>query len=71
MAVHGTAPDLVHAKGVPDTAAPDPTTFDRKKCNLMLIEIGFCMDFKCHKKLQEKTGKYAPLDAALKTIWDY
>ena len=42
---HGTAPDLIYAKKVPDTPAPDPTTFDRKKCNLILIEDGLCRDF--------------------------
>ena len=62
-------PDLIYAKGVPDTPSPDPKTFDRKKCNLIIIEIGFCQDFGCQKRLQEKTAKYAPLVAALKTIW--
>ena len=42
---HGTAPDLIYARGVPDTPSPDPSTFDRKKCNLIIIEIGFCQDF--------------------------
>ena len=26
---HGTAPDLIYARGVPDSPKPDPTTFDR------------------------------------------
>ena len=38
---HETAPNLIYAREVPDTPAPDPSTFDRKKCNLILIEIGF------------------------------
>ena len=56
---HGTAPDLIYARGVPDTPSPDPRIFDRKKCNLILLEIGFCQDFRCQKRLQEKTSKYA------------
>ena len=66
---HGTAPDLIYARGVPDSPAPDPSTFDRKQCILLLIEIGFCQDFGCHKRRQEKTAKYAPLVAALEAIW--
>ena len=66
---HGTAPDLIYARGVPDTPSPDPITLDRKKCNLILIEVGFCQDFGCHKRLQEKTAKYAPLVTSLKAMW--
>ena len=47
----------------------DPTTFDRKQCNLIVIEIGFCQDFGCDKRRQEKTAKYAPLVDKLKTLW--
>ncbi len=65
---HGTAPDLIYAKGVPDTPSPDPSTFDRKKSNLIFIEIEFCQDFGCQKRLQEKTAKYGPFVAALKTV---
>jgi len=39
---HGTAPDLIYARGVPDTLAPDPTTFDRKQCIIIIVEVGFC-----------------------------
>jgi len=67
---HGTSPDLIYAIGVPDTPSPDPSTLDCKKCNLILIEvIGFCQEFGCHKRLQEKTAKYAPLVTALKAVW--
>jgi hypothetical protein len=66
---HGTAPDLIYARGVPDNPEPDPTTIDRKACNLILIEVGLCRDFGCHERLQEKTTKYAPLVNALKTVW--
>ena len=47
----------------------DPTTFDRKQCNLIIIEIGLCKDFGCDKRRQEKTAKYAPLVEKLKTLW--
>jgi hypothetical protein len=46
----------------------DPSTFDRKQCILIIFELGFCQDFGCHKRLQEKTAKYAPLVAALRTV---
>ena len=65
---HGTTPDLVYAKGVPDTPGLDPSTFDRNQCILVIFEIGFCQDFGWHKRLQEKTAKYAPLVAALKAV---
>ena len=56
---HGTTPYLIYAREVPDTPSPDPSTFDRKKCNLVIIEIGYCQDFGCQKRRQEKTSKYA------------
>ena len=54
---HGTAPDLIYNRGVPDTPEPDPTTFDRKNCTLLVSEIFFCRDFGCHERLQVKTDK--------------
>jgi hypothetical protein len=66
---HGTAPDLIYARGVPDTPEPDPTTFDRKNCNLLVSEVFFCRDFGCHERLQVKTTKYAPLINALRAVW--
>jgi hypothetical protein len=39
---YGTAPDPIYATGVPDTPAPDPSTFDRKQCVLIIIAVGFC-----------------------------
>jgi hypothetical protein len=62
-------PDLVYAKGVPDTPSPDPSTFDRMKCNLILVETGLCKDFRCNTRHQENAAKYAPLVNALETIW--
>ena len=66
---HGTAPDLIYARGVPDSPSPNPASFDRKYCTLIIIEIGFCRDFGCVVKLDEKTSKYAPLLAALRRYW--
>jgi len=63
---YGTAPDRIYARGVSNTPSPDPNTFDRKKCSLILIEVGFCNDFGCHKRLQEKTTKYVPLVTPVK-----
>ncbi len=65
---HGTAPNLIYAREVPNTPALDPTTFDRPQCALIILEICFCQDFVCHKRIQEKTAKYAPLIAALNRI---
>ena len=56
---------MIYARGIPDTTNPGIGAFDRKRCNLVLIEIGFCMDFGCFSKLQEKTNKYTPIDASL------
>ena len=69
MAGHGTAPNLIYASGVPGTPTPDPGTFNNKQCNLIIIEVGLYQDFGCHKKLQEKTAKYAPLVTAIKAVW--
>jgi hypothetical protein len=66
---HGTAPDLIYARGVPDSPSPDPSTFDRKQCILIIFEVGFCQDLGCPMRLQEKTAKYAPLVNALKALW--
>ena len=56
-AEHGTAPDLIYARGVPDPPTSDPTSFDRKHCTLVIIDIGLCRDFGCVEKLVEKTSK--------------
>ncbi len=63
---HGTAPDLIYARGVPDSPHPDPTTFNKRHCILIIVEIGFCRDLGCDTKLEAKTAKYAPLLAALR-----
>ena len=66
---HGTSPDLIYARGIPDTSSPDLGAFDRRRCNIVLIEIGSCMDFGCHSKLGEKINKYASLVASLQASW--
>ncbi len=66
---HGTTPDLIYARGVPDTPFPDPTYFDKKHCNLIIIEIGFYRDLGCDAKFDKKTEKYSCLIAALRKYW--
>ena len=66
---HGTAPDLVYARGVPDTPSPNPPAFDKKMCSLIIVEIGFCRDIGCEDKIEEKNMKYAPLMATLRRHW--
>ena len=63
---HGTAPDLIYVRGVPDTPDPGHTNFDKKTCTLILIEDGFSRDLGCDKKHTVKTEKYSPLVAALR-----
>ena len=58
---HGTAPDLIYARGVIDTPSPDPTSFDKKQCTLILVEISLCKDLGCDTKFDKKTEKYSPL----------
>ena len=38
---HGTTPDLIYARRVPNTPSPDPTSFNIMQCTLIIIEIGF------------------------------
>jgi hypothetical protein len=66
---HGTSPDLIYARGVPDTPDPGTTNFDKKMCTLILIEVGFSTDLGCDKKQAKKTEKYYPLVTALKKYW--
>ena len=63
---HGTAPDLIYARRVPDTPDPGQTNVDKKTCALILTEIGFSRDLGYDKKHTEKTEKYSPLVAALR-----
>ena len=68
---HGTTPDLIYARGVTDSPSPDPTTFNKRLCTLIIIEIGFCRGLGCDTKFEAKTGKYAHLIAALKRHWGH
>ena len=63
---NGTAPDLIYARGVPDSPHPDQASFNKKTCTLIIIQIGFFTDLGCDTKLDAKTTKYSPLIAALK-----
>jgi hypothetical protein len=63
---HGTTPDLIYARGVPDKPDPGQTNFDKNTCTLILKEIGFSRDLGCDKKHSEKTEKYSPLVAIFK-----
>jgi hypothetical protein len=64
-----TAPNLIYARGVPDTPDHGQTNFDKILCTLILIEIGFSRDFGCNKKHAEKTEKYSLLVAVFKEYW--
>ena len=66
---HGTATDLIYARGVPNSPSLDPTFFDRKQCTLILVEIRFCRDLGCDVKFDKKTEKYSPLISALRRFW--
>jgi len=63
---HGKAPYLIYARGVPDTPSPNQTSFDKNKCTLIIVEIGFRMDLGCDIKFEKKNEKYSPLLANLK-----
>ena len=63
---HGTAPDLVYARGVRNTPSPDSTSFDKKQCTFIIVEIGFCRDLGCGVKFDKKFENYFPLIAALR-----
>jgi hypothetical protein len=66
---YGTAPDLIYARGVPDSTSPDPTSFNKKLCTLIIIEIGFCRDLGCDEKRETKTNKYIHLVRELRKHW--
>jgi hypothetical protein len=65
----GVTPDLVFGMGVPDVFDPSAAVFDKKRCTLVLIEVGFCADLRCHIKHQEKLDKYTPLLDILRLTW--
>ena len=65
----GVTPDIVMVHGVSDVLLPDPTTYDRSKCRVVIIEVGFCADLRCAAKLQQKRDHYEPLVAELRKTW--
>ncbi len=65
----GVTPDLIYARGVPNVANPDPSSFDKASCTLLLIEVGFGSDLNLKAKLEEKTQKYQPLIEELQKDW--
>ena len=65
----GAAPDIIYAQGVPIDPSPDPASFDRKDCSLILFETDFCRDLGCQDKLTKKTEKYYSLLCALQIYW--
>jgi len=66
---HGTAPDIIYARVLPDSPSPDPTSFDRKHSTLVIVNIDFCMDFRCEIKIEKKTEKYSPLVAVFREYY--
>jgi len=54
---HGTAPDLIYARGIPNTPHHGQSTTDKKLCTLILLEVGICRDLGCDNKHNEKTEK--------------
>jgi hypothetical protein len=67
---HGTTPNLIYVKGVPNTPTPYPTTFDRKQCFVITIELRLCRRFGCAIKIAEKTSKYAPPRRGSQANWN-
>ena len=58
---------MVH--GVHDFIIPDPSTYDRSKCRVVIIEVGFCADLRCAAKLQQKREHYERLVQELRKTW--
>ncbi len=57
---------LIYARGVPDFPSPNPTSFNKTQCTLILVEIGFSKDLGCDIKIAKKTNKYSPFISALR-----
>ncbi len=51
------------------TRSPNPISFNKKQCTLILVEIGFCRDLGYDIHFDKKTEKYSPLIAALRNYW--
>ncbi len=63
------APDLLYARGVPNSPTPDPSSFDKSTCSLLLIEIGFSSNLNLRSKIDENPQKYQPLIEELRKDW--
>ena len=57
---HGTTLDLIYARGVPNTPSPDPTSIDKKKCTLIIVEIGFYMTMAATLSSRRRTRNTSP-----------
>ena len=65
----GVTPDLVFGVGVPSVVDSEDADWKRCNCTLILIEVGFCADLRCHLKLQAKLDKYELLLGELRRYW--
>ncbi len=53
----GAAPEIIYVQGVSIDPSPDLNSFNRKKCSIILIEVGFCKDLACHEIYTQRTDK--------------
>jgi hypothetical protein len=51
------------------TLPPPTDLLQKKKCTLIIVEIGLCKDLGCDVKFYKKTEKYSPFIAALRKYW--
>ena len=68
QAGHGTAPDLIYARGVLNSPFLDPTSFNKKQCTLIIVEIGFCMDLGCDIMIEKNREILPPHCVPQKTL---
>ena len=59
----------IYARGVLDSPFPDPTSFNKKKCTLIIVEIGFYWDFDCDAKIEEKPRNTPISSRPFKNYW--
>ena len=56
----GTPPNLIYARGVPNTPSPDTTSFHRKQYPVLVVYNLFCRDLGCVERSQRKPlSKYS------------
>ncbi len=51
----GVTPDLIYARGVPNVPNPNPSSFNKATCSLLLIEAGFVSDLNLKAKMEGKS----------------